>query len=64
MLALAEQVLEDLVRLELGGVGLVDAPPEELGALEASHEARLRKATGSRVFRHQQQFPPDRGSDK
>ena len=41
---LIEPVLQDLVRLELNGVGLMDLPPEELVALDASDEPGLREA--------------------
>src|SRR2546429_403871 len=41
--ALVKPVLQDLVRLELDGEGLVDFPPEELVALEAGGVAGFRE---------------------
>ena len=41
--ALVEEVEEDLIGLELGGVGFVDGPPEELLALVAVGEAGFGK---------------------
>ena len=43
-LTLIKPVLQDLVRLELNGVGLMDSPPQELVALDASDEPGLREA--------------------
>jgi hypothetical protein len=55
LLALVEPILEDFVGLQLLGSGLVDLPPEELVALDASEEpgfreARERLSHGHEVF--------------
>ena len=47
--ALVEPVLEDLVRLELDRIGLVDLPPEEFVALDARGVAGFRQAVGHGV---------------
>ena len=44
LLALVEPVLQNLVGLQLHGIGLVDLPPEQPGALPAGDEAGLREA--------------------
>ena len=44
VLPLAEQVLEDLVRLEFRCFWLVDLPPEEFVTLESGDEAGFGKA--------------------
>ena len=43
-MTLIEPVLQDLVGLELNGVGLMDLPPEELGTLDSGNEAGFREA--------------------
>ena len=46
MAALVEAVLQDLVGLELPGVGFVDSPPEEFLALPAGDEAGFGEGRG------------------